>query len=339
MTPYSNRRKSKSPLHRLTLHNNQTSSNNPICSLTNYQMDGNTDRASRPSRRRHFARRLENLFESTWVDPRQPIDNDSPLPRGWECRSRRNLWWFSLSKHAMTITYEDPRQHSSPAEQLRRGSISSDPTATSIARDGAQGTQYERPPAYQLRPNHQPPTADYPLLFDSIEGLSTLLSALDPRLDHPLATSAAMLQLAASGNYPTEAMSEVDRHPAQPQTPSIGDSPIEKTLMGEVQDTEATMSTIQTKTSVLRSLKSKRMAFNVGHRPTQANENQRSPGSELEPKNGSNANNESLATSPKDKDSSPLPPDPHQEQFQTLEPIKMSLRSQVSSRPESNVRV
>jgi hypothetical protein len=33
--------------------------------------------------------------------------------------------------------------------------------------------------------------------------------------------------------------------------------------------TTSTMSTIQTKTSVLRSLKSKRMAFNLGHRPTQ----------------------------------------------------------------------
>lgn len=43
VTPYSNWRKSKSSLHRLILHNNQTSSNNPICNLTNYQMDGNTD--------------------------------------------------------------------------------------------------------------------------------------------------------------------------------------------------------------------------------------------------------------------------------------------------------
>jgi hypothetical protein len=70
-----------------------------------------------------------------------------------------------------------------------------------------------------------------------------------------------------------------------------------------------------------------------------ANENQRSPRSELEPENGSNANNESPATSPKDKDSSPLSADPDQEQFQTSEPIKVSLRSQVSSRPESNARV
>jgi len=39
-----------------------------------------------------------------------------------------------------------------------------------------------------------------------------------------------MLQLAAGGDYPTKAVSEVDRHPAQPQAPSIGDSPIEKNL-------------------------------------------------------------------------------------------------------------
>lgn len=65
VTPYSNRRKSKSLLHRLTLHNNQTSSNNPIYSLTNYQMDENTG----PSQRGYFARRLETLFESTWVGP------------------------------------------------------------------------------------------------------------------------------------------------------------------------------------------------------------------------------------------------------------------------------
>jgi hypothetical protein len=47
-----------------------------------------------------------------------------------------------------------------------------------------------------------------------------------------------MLQLATGGDYPTKAVSEVDRHPAQPQTPSIGDSPIRKTLMEEAQDTE-----------------------------------------------------------------------------------------------------
>lgn len=70
-----------------------------------------------------------------------------------------------------------------------------------------------------------------------------------------------------------------------------------------------------------------------------ANENLRTPGSELEPSNGSNAKSESLATSPKDKESSPLSPDPDQEQFQTLEPIRMSLRNPVSSRPESNFRV
>ena len=58
-----------------------------------------------------------------------------------------------------------------------------------------------------------------------------------------------------------------------------------------------------------------------------ANENQHSLGSELAPKNGSNANNESLAASSKDKDSSPLSPDPDQERFQTLEPIKMSFEA------------
>jgi hypothetical protein len=114
-----------------------------------------TDGAPRHSRRRYFVRRLDNLFESTWVDAWQPIDNDSPLPRGWKCRSRRNLWWSFFNKHAMTITYENPRQRNSPAEQLRRGSTSSDPIVTSIATDGAQGTRYERPPAYQLRSNHQ----------------------------------------------------------------------------------------------------------------------------------------------------------------------------------------
>ena len=149
-----------------------------------------------------------------------------------------------------------------------------------------------------------------------------------------------MLQLAAGGDYPTEAVSEVNRHPAQPQTPSIGDSPIRKTPMEEAQDTENddVDDTNENERPPQPEIQADGIQPSSRTNPD-ANENQRSPGSELEPKNGSTANNESLATSPKDKDSSPLSPDTDQGQFQILELIKMSLRSQVSSRPESNVRV
>lgn len=90
----------------------------------------------------------------------------------------------------MTITYGDLRQHSSPAEQLRRGSIPSDPRAASL--------QHMAPKELVMRGSRRisfdpaiNPQADLPHLFESIEGLLTLSPALDPRLDHPPATYVA----------------------------------------------------------------------------------------------------------------------------------------------------
>jgi hypothetical protein len=101
--------------------------------------------------------------------------------------------------------------------------------------------------------------------------------------------------------------------------------------MGEVQDTENDdVDDVDDTNENERPPQPEIQADSIQPRPqtnSDANENQRSPRSELEPKNSSNANNESLATSRKDKDSSPLSADPDQEQFQTSEPTKVSLRS------------
>jgi hypothetical protein len=116
---------------------------------------------------RHYFVYVEDQPRSTWLDPRRPINDDDPLPVGWEGRVDRSFRWFYLNKHTKTITYEDPRlPRCSPAERLLRGQILSDmwfygqvPPPASIASGGAQGTRAPEPSITSTTsPAVQPPS-------------------------------------------------------------------------------------------------------------------------------------------------------------------------------------
>lgn len=108
--------------------------------------------ASAPVGRRYFVC-VEDQPRSTWLDPRRPINDDDPIPMGWEGRVDSSFRCFYLHKHTKTMTYEDPRlPRSSPAERLRRGKILSNmwfygqvPPPASVALGGALGTRAPEP--------------------------------------------------------------------------------------------------------------------------------------------------------------------------------------------------
>jgi hypothetical protein len=118
------------------------------------------------------------------------------------------------------MTYEDPRKHSNPAEQLRRDQIPV--TYESMAK------YHQRPPLQQMvskelgmrgprridfDPTINPKTAGFPLLFANIEGLLALSSAPDPHLDR----SSNLCSYVAAG-----------RSNLSPRTRSTRSSPITK---------------------------------------------------------------------------------------------------------------
>jgi hypothetical protein len=129
------------------------------------------------------------LRGTTWVDPLLPINENHPLPRGWDCRLDRSVRWYYFNRHHMTITYEDPRLPQSgkfSPIRLQRGHVPSDiwfygdipPTAASIS---------DEPPAYLLSPLgppvafvassqlttiHQNPPARSDVTLPGIESLS-----------------------------------------------------------------------------------------------------------------------------------------------------------------------
>jgi hypothetical protein len=182
------------------------------------------------------------LQGSTWVHPLSPINENNPLPRGWECRFDMNIRWCYFNKHTKTITYEDPRlPQLSPRVRLPRGNILSDiwfygeiPPSTYIAPDSLSGTlDSEPPPAYstlsdlpaasitsatvQLPPIQQEPQFNSNITLPGIASLALPR----PQPPHDPDTVAATSVLLAPGgcNSPTQA--EPEHKQLSPQSDSL----------------------------------------------------------------------------------------------------------------------
>jgi hypothetical protein len=220
------------------------------------------------SRGRRYFVTTRPVLQSTWVDPLYPINENDPLPRGWDGRYDISMRWCYFNAHTKTVTYEDPRLlRSGPIERLPRGNIPSEiwfygevPPAASVAED---------PPAYspprpgpptssianftnQLPPIQQTPLVNSGITLPNIESLSLpghkplhcldFLSGAEPlsflrTSGSSYSTSTATLdrnqrpqdESPSRSNTPAITDASDKERPPQSQVRSSGDQPVTQT--------------------------------------------------------------------------------------------------------------